>query len=55
MTNNCTAQDEAWRFKQPYVNATARQARASTFVLTCGERKEWLDAQGKRHNVLMPA
>ena len=42
------------RLKQLYLNATARQARASTFFFDLLEKEdESMDAQGKRHNVWM--
>ena len=47
MTGNCTAQNGAKLFTQPYFNATAEQARVSTFFLTCGEEEEVKGCTGK--------
>ena len=35
LNGNFTAQNETERFKQPYFNATAKQARAGPFFFTC--------------------
>ena len=31
MSGNCTAQNKAWRFKQPYFNATAKAGMQKAF------------------------
>ena len=47
MASHCTAQNEPNRLGQPYLNAMARQARASTFLLTCEEKGEVDGCTGK--------
>ena len=44
MASNCTAQNQPKRFKQPYLSATATQARASTFLseLRREEKGGWM-------------